>query len=249
MKTLLTPFKYGQIFVSDKDFYIGRTLIASGQYCDEEMDIFRQILTHDDNVIEVGANIGCLSVPISQLVGKIYAIEPQEFIFHMLCANMIVNNCRNLEPMNIAIGDTNGNVRLPILDYNAMNNFGGIEIKPGNMGKEVPLKTLDETFKNLTSLKLIKIDVEGMEREVLNGGQELIKQHRPFIYCENDREEIKSDLLNKLSSIGYTTYNHISHVFNIPNFKNREINIFDKNYICLNVLAIPQEKGLENIKF
>lgn len=243
---ILTEFKYGKIFVSDKDVYIGRTLMSSGQYCDEEVDIFKQILNLNDNVIEVGANIGSLSVPISQIIGdgKLFAIEPQQYIYNMLCANIAVNNRSNVQPMKMAIGEITSQVKLPIINYETVTNFGGIEINDTNTGESVIQQTLDDSFSELETLKLIKIDVEGMEIGVLNGGKNLINKHRPFIYCENDRSEKTKELFTILTDLKYNIYKHISHVFNKPNFKNNEVNPFGINYICINILAIPSENSI-----
>ena len=246
MSIILTDFKYGKIFVSDKDIFIGKALICSGQYCDEEVDIFKQILNPDDNVIEVGANIGSLSIPISQSIGKgvLYSIEPQQYIYNMLCANIAVNNANNINPIKIAVGDVLGNVNLSKVYYEKTTNFGGVEIVDGNDGESVGLVTLDEYFKDLVSLKLIKIDVEGMEINVLNGGKSLINKHRPFIYCENDRADKSKELMSIFKDLNYSVFEHISQVFNKQNFNECEINPFDGNYVCINVLAIPNELNI-----
>jgi FkbM family methyltransferase len=240
---LLTDFKYGKIFVSDKDFYIGKTIIASGQYCDDEVKLLSQILKPNDNVIEVGSNIGSIAIPIGLAIsdGVLYAIEPQQYIYNMLCANIAVNNLSNIKPIRYAVGSTSGNVNLPNIDYETVTNFGGVEILDTNDGDSVELIRLDDYFKNLTQLKLIKIDVEGMEIDVLNGAKELINKHRPFIYCENDRRDKSEELITIFKSLNYRVYEHISHVFDKVNFNNNINNPFDKDYICINILAIPNE--------
>jgi FkbM family methyltransferase len=247
MSIILTDFKYGKIFVSDKDIFIGKTLLVSGQYCDEEVDIFKQLLKPNDNVIEVGANIGSLAIPISQIIGTglLYCFEPQQYIYNMLCANIAVNNASNIRPIKCAIGDIEGKVTIPSVNYEELNNFGGIEINGYNVdGEDVDLITLDNHFKNLEQLKLIKIDVEGMEIDVLNGGKSLINKHRPFIYCENDRQDKSEELVSILKKLNYRIYEHISYVFNKKNYNNDDNNPFNKNYICINILAIPKELEL-----
>jgi FkbM family methyltransferase len=244
MGILLTEFKYGKIYISDKDVYIGKTLIHSGQYCDEEIDLLKTVLRKDDNVIEVGANIGCLSIPISQIIGDkgvLHAIEPQKYIFKMLCDNVSINNIKNITPKLAAIGDLDKDVNIPEINYESVDNFGGISIQENGSGEVVHQYTMDSLFDDLTSLRLIKIDVEGMEPKVVKGGLNLIKKHRPFIYCENDRPQNSYALLKLLTDCDYKVYKHISHVFNTPNFKGNSVNVFNKDYICTNVLAVPKE--------
>lgn len=247
MSIVLTDFKYGKIFISDKDVFIGKVLSYSGQYCDEEVELFRQILLPSDNVIEVGANIGSLSIPISQIIGDngtLYAIEPQQYIYNMLCANIAVNNLNNVKPRLAAIGATDKDVFLPKMNYELISNFGGVSIVDDNIGDGVHQHTLDDLFSDLTHLKLIKIDVEGMEPQVLNGGLNLIKTHRPFIYCENDRPENSLTIIKILSDLNYNVYEHVSHVYNKSNHKQTSINPFNKDYICINIIAIPSELNL-----
>lgn len=93
-------------------------------------------------------------------------------------------------------------------------------------------------------MKLIKIDVEGMEINVLNGGKSLINKHRPFIYCENDRADKSEELISVFKSLNYSVYEHISQVFNRTNFNGCDKNPFNKNYICINILAVPNELNL-----
>jgi len=249
----LTDFKYGKIFVSNKDFYIGKVLLESGQYCDEEIDIVKMILSPNDNIIEVGSNIGSLSIPMSQIIknGTLYCIEPQQYIYNILCANIAINNIVNIKPILSAIGDINSLIKMPIVNYEEISNFGGVSII-GNDNNGDVVKLLDTLFSDLKSVKLIKMDVEGLEAQVLLGGSNLIKRCRPFIYLENDRKENTNKILSILSDMGYKTYIHISSIFNKPNYKNNNINCFDKNYIAINALAIPNEInetfGLEILK-
>ena len=237
----LTDFKYGQIYVNDKDFYIGKCLLEYGEYCEEEAIIFNEILNTTDNVIEVGSNIGALSIPIAQAVpkGTLHAIEPQKVIYDMMVDSFKINNISNVKTYQLAIGDKIGDAYLPELDYERENNFGGISIIDN--GVKVKQTTLDSLI-SLHSLKLIKIDVEGMEAEVLNGAKSLISIHRPFIYCENDRLENTDKIFDFLTSMNYRIYTHNSFLFHVNNFKENNYNVFKKNIIALNILAVPNER-------
>ena len=55
---------------------------------------------------------------------------------------------------------------------------------------QAKVDTLDNSFANLPRLKLLKIDAEGMEVNVLKGGLELIKRTKPILYVENDMNHI-----------------------------------------------------------
>ena len=236
----LTDFKYGQIYVNDKDFYIGRCLIEYGEYCEEELDLCYLLLNADDNVIEVGSNIGSLTIPLSYKIydGVLYSFEPQKVIYDMLVDSLKENNISNIVTYNLAIGDKKCDAFVPILDYDKMNNFGGISLT--NHGIKVEQTTLDNII-NVDSLKLIKVDVEGMEFEVLKGASNLIRKHRPYIYFENDRVDKSRSLLEFVASMGYRIYSHNSNLYRPDNFKGNTTNIFKKNIIAKNALAVPEE--------
>ena len=238
---VLTDFKYGKIYVNDVDRYIGKCLLEYGEYCEEEIDICKQLLNDNDVVIEVGSNIGSLSIPIAKIIpkGRLYAIEPQKVIFDMLVDSFKINNISNVSFYNLAIGDKKCDVYLPDLDYDVFNNFGGISLTI--QGIETKQTTLDNLIE-IVSLKLIKIDVEGMETEVLKGASNLIIKHRPFIYCENDRKENTSKIFDFLISMNYRIYIHNSFLYHENNFKKNNYNVFEGNMIARNILAIPNER-------
>lgn len=251
MDILLTDFKYGTIIALKNDYFITNALLHTGQYCDEEVQLLCQILNEEDTVIEVGSNIGSLTIPIARAVrekGKVYAIEPQKRVCDILRANMNINSLIQVDVKNIAIGDREKIVKLPILDYESRSNFGGVEINENNKGENVAQSTLDIIFKEITSLKLLKIDAEGMEPEILAGGIELIKSHKPFVYCENDRPKNSQKIISTLVDLKYSVYSHISHVFNPDNIKGMTRNIFEKDYICENVLAVPNNLNFPHLK-
>ena len=77
-------FKYGKIIYNTRDRYIGRSLAAYGEYSQGEAELYKQLLRSGDTVIEVGANMGSLTVPLARFVGeagRVIAFEPQRLIF------------------------------------------------------------------------------------------------------------------------------------------------------------------------
>ena len=70
--------RYGWMLYSVKRIYVGKCLDLYGQYSEGEVKLMRTFLREGDTAIDVGANIGALTVPMSQMVGKngrVYAIE------------------------------------------------------------------------------------------------------------------------------------------------------------------------------
>src|SRR5258706_15667639 len=93
--------KYGWMLFSGP--YIGKCFDLYGQYSESEVSMMRAFLREGSTVIDVGANIGDLTIPLSRIVGKsgkVYAIESHAEAFNILCANLALNTVRNTKPIN-----------------------------------------------------------------------------------------------------------------------------------------------------
>jgi FkbM family methyltransferase len=72
-------------------------------------------------------------------------------------------------------------------------------------GVSVPIDTLDREMVSFAGRVVVKIDVEGFEAEVLEGGREFIREHKPFIICEIlGRAPRTADIAEQLKQVGYT---------------------------------------------
>ena len=216
----LVKGRYGYFLYNDNDIYVGRALRDYGEYSEFEIAFFRQVVRPGDGVVEVGANIGAHTVPLAQLVGstgRVVAIEAQRIVFQTLCANLALNSIVNVEAINAAAGSAPGSLLIPDFDYSREGNFGGISVNKFEQGRKGAVVTLDDVV-DLKRLKLIKIDVEGMEGEVLAGARKLIEAHKPFLYVENDRIEQSPALIRQLFDYGYRLWWHLPPLFNPQNF-------------------------------
>ena len=231
--------RYGHLVYNKNDIYIGRAIEKYGEFSEYEVELFRTICKSGDIVVEVGANIGTHTLALSQMVapqGRVYAYEPQRLIFQTLCANMAINSIENVECYQAAVSSEEGTITIPELEYDRENNFGGLNIENFKNGYKVPLICLDNALE-ISALKLLKIDVEGMEHNVITGARNLIKKHRPVLYVENDREEKSSALIELIWSLNYKAYWHLPPLFNPNNFAGDPENIYPGidsfNMLCL----------------
>jgi len=205
----LVKGRHGTFVASDNDIYIGRALIHYGEFSEIEWALLERYCRTGDTVVEVGANIGAHTVSLSKAVGpegRIVAIEPQPLIFQTLCANLALNCLLNVETWNVACGSGAGVLSVPALDYEAENNFGAVSLvahKGTPRSITVPVRPLDELLRDHARVDLVKIDVEGMERAVLEGAQAVITKFRPILYIENDRVPKSQALIEMLGEMGY----------------------------------------------
>jgi FkbM family methyltransferase len=212
-------------------FGVGIELLTNGVYCPQEIDLGLTLLglrrkAFGDGVVAIdcGANIGVHTIDWSRWMagwGRVIAIEAQERIFYALAGNIAINNCFNAQALFAAVGREDGQISIPSLNYNEPASFGSLEIKQlretEDIGQPIdyrpehmtPVRALRLDSLGLARVDLIKIDVEGMEVEVLQGGMEVIKAHKPILLVEfhkTDRVALMS-LLNDLQYIVYQTDN------------------------------------------
>jgi FkbM family methyltransferase len=172
------------------------------------IQVLEKHVREGDVALDVGAYIGTHTLVLSRLVGprgRVLAFEPQYKAYQELLVNLDLNDVRNVRAEMVALGSTNQRVTM-----NAArdDNEGGTAIGAG--GNRVEIRSLDSY--RLDKVSLIKIDVEGFEREVLEGARQTILRHQPVIVLEiqgGDRspEEIAKGnagrVLRLLAEYGY----------------------------------------------
>lgn len=236
------------MLVNTNDSYIGKSLLEYGEFSQGEVDLFEALVKPGMKVFDIGANIGALTVPLARMVGPqgmVFAYEPQRMCYYALCANVVLNNLTNVICLQNAVGKENGRIDVPELDFAKPSNFGGLELTkeyPEVQRKcSVKLVKLDETpFR----VDFIKIDVEGMEPDVLIGARELIKRDRPIIYMECDRGENMSLLVKLAKGANYDIYFHAPPLYSTKNYLNNPRNEFGP-IASINMLCWPQGVALD----
>ncbi|MFL5298000.1 MAG: FkbM family methyltransferase [Phenylobacterium sp.] len=237
--------RHGTMLAIAGDQYITRSLELYGEFSGAEWDVLEQIVKPGMTVVEVGANIGAHAIPLARrcFPGPLYLFEPQQRIFQVLCANLVLNGVRNAIAYPDAAGAEHGYVMLPPIDYAAAANFGGVSVQPYEEeagGLRVRVTPLDSLA--LSACHLLQVDVEGFEAEVLRGAARTIARFRPVLYVENDRREKQAELISLIASMGYRLYWHLPPLFRPENFNGCQENVFGE-IVSLNMLCLPQESG------
>ena len=189
-------------------------------------------------VVEVGANLGAHTVFLARHVtpsGTVVAFEPQRIIFQTLCANLALNSIRNVFCFQQAVGAKPGSLVVPPLDYTSETNFGSVALRQYRSGETVPVVTLDDL--NLAACHFLKVDVEGMEQDVLEGAKDLIARCKPVLYVENDIPHKAGALAHYIDSLSYKMYWHQPSYFNPHNFFGNPENVF-RGIVATNMVCI-----------
>lgn len=166
--------------------------------------------------IDIGANVGIFSLIASQAFEKVLSFEPNPDTFSMLENNININKIKNIKSYNLGLSDQNSIMKLYL---NPLNN-GGASLSKFSAKlheeysafswneAEVKVKTLDSVIeKEINSIDLMKIDIEGHELPALKGALGIIKLYKPLIFSEVSGDETKvKDILSLLpeSYIAYS---------------------------------------------
>jgi FkbM family methyltransferase len=201
-------------------------------------------------VIEAGANMGVHTIPMARALGArtLLALEPQPVIFQQLCANLALNGLMNVTALPYACGSATGAVRIETPDYLQPGNFGGASVgAPGRAAAReaiVQCVRLDDLVgDDAERVGLIKIDVEGMELEVLRGARGILERWRPVLYVENDRVECSAELIAWLMERRYRLWWHLPPLFHAENLRGIEEDLYPG--VCsFNMLCLPRESSM-----
>lgn len=223
---------YGRFIVNRHCAYQAEHLIKTGApHIEGELKKILSViatLPAESVVVDAGANIGLVSVPIAQAIknknGRVYAFEVQRMLFYALCGTTALNDLNNLHVFNRGIGAKNEMLKVPQLNYSQPQDFGLLSLVEQDhiSGYEtVEVIAIDDL--QLPRLDFLKIDVEGMEIEVLKGARKMIEQFRPWCWIEYWK--VDKDLLKEqFKDLGYKLF------------------VMDK----LNLLCAPEDRVLQS---
>jgi FkbM family methyltransferase len=164
-----------------------RLLCSSLLEKEPDLRVVRYLVKPGDTVIDIGANVGVYSKILSELVGPdghVYSIEPFPPTFEILCYNVRKLHLDNVEPINVAISDSQATVTMAI-PYNSSgaethyrasivtNHAETSKIEATN----VQATTIDSRFLSISeTISFIKCDVEGHEPACIKGAAKFLAQ-------------------------------------------------------------------------
>lgn len=172
-----------------------------------DLSLFRDYCRPGETVVDVGANIGEVSIVLSQGVGdsgRVIAFEPHPRIFTFLTGNLALNKCTNVTPKNLALGSEPGIVRMSDDkrdDMNRVTASGAIEVACSTLDVELPDGPI----------AFLKVDVEGFELSVLKGARDVLRR-AACVNCELIDEHCRrnghgmGDVIALLRESGFQTF-------------------------------------------
>jgi FkbM family methyltransferase len=209
----------GGYIVQDDGFfvYVPRELDANG------LDVLTRAIAHEPViarhcpaggvVFDIGAHLGSWTVPMAQAVGEtgqVHAFEPVPFLNAALRKTVLANGLRQVVLDDRGLGSTTGNAAFTVADGGGgegNQGMSGLGERPDGTVIEIQVTTLD-TFAEegkLDRLDFLKIDVEGLEADILAGATKTLKRFHPTIVFEtgNENREQRLAIRDTLCPLNY----------------------------------------------
>lgn len=180
-------------------FYYLQKLLGSAE---QELANLHRMVPRGTVAIDIGANQGMYTYPLSRIAARVEAFEPLPF-----CADFLEKSRANLTVHRVALSDHTGSMTLHVplvrgIRYSGLSTFRPIH-GPQEL-VEVPVRTLDSFV--FTGVGFIKIDVEGHEHPVLRGAEETLRREHPNILIEIEQRhhaDPMEHVFHAIESLGY----------------------------------------------
>ena len=203
VKVLLRGRTYSLTFAAAED-HILRTVRETGAFYESLLlAALKPFLSSSDLVLDVGANVGNHSVYFAgESDCSVLAFEPVAEAFTCLLANIDTNGLEfKIHPRNFALGAKAGRADIGTIDP---ENLGATRLEPDQAEGAVVVRTVDSLPEvQSDTVRLIKIDVEGMELSVLKGALRTVERDRPILVIECQADIDFDSIESFLSPMGY----------------------------------------------
>jgi FkbM family methyltransferase len=203
----------------------------------EEMSFVLHFLQKEDLFVDVGANVGCFTLLASGIKNaNTIAIEPLPKTFAYLRSNLIINDLdEKVEAFNIGLGNKKGLLRFT--QNISQNNHVANENDTDTISIEV--NTLDDILRDKHPI-LLKIDVEGFEKAVIDGATQTLKKE--------SLQVIIIELVGLGASYGFDE-REIHAIISSHGFLKYEYNPFNRKLIETKNLGYHNTIYIRNINF
>lgn len=201
-------------------YVFARIVIFKLRWDKKEKDFFHFLKLFPDGglILDLGANIGVTSYHLSKRFPKstIFSFEPLTLNMDTLKRVKKRFNLNNIKEFQVAVGDKPGFLEMvmPVINNVPMHGLSHViheDNKEFNEGMKyqvpvVSLDSFDEIKQPGKRITAMKIDVENFEYFVLKGGERIIAENQPVIYCELWENENRKKCIDFLNNLKYSAF-------------------------------------------
>ncbi len=188
-------------------------LLEQEDWFENEIEFVRSYITPDMNALDIGANHGVYALNIANLLrdGHIWAFEPTQAPFRRLSQSVAINGFDHKVTLVLA-GLSNHKEKAQI--YTSLNSeLNSLYGDKAGASESVDLTTLDdyrEIIGKTTAISFVKMDAEGEELKILEGGRGFFSEQSPLVMFElKHGQDINHGLMEAFERLGYGIYRHV----------------------------------------
>jgi FkbM family methyltransferase len=214
---------YGPLRLPDwGDDLVVRALRTHGEWSLAEQILVAPMIQSKDSLWDVGGFLGTFGIGVAQLAvtppARIVTFEPNPELLPFLNANLGRNAPCAHRTAAVAVAGTAGNLRRRADSEKC--NSGAIAYEPGGEQDDcVAARSLEDLRGEFGDYDVLKLDIEGMENEVIRGDIEYIMEHRPVIWAECTESANSILMLEALCWLKYEPLYVAFPAFRKQNFK------------------------------
>lgn len=201
---------WGDTIYADPSEAIGRSIHDTGLYDLSLTETVCLLLKDGDTVLDIGANIGYVSLLMSRLIGKsgsVFAFEPNPAILPVLESNIHLAKCANITCFAKAVSDTDEMLFIHYPDgYVRNKGLAEVSNNPDGATTSIEAVRLDDFLPEDFHCKLMKVDVEGHEANVFKGAFRLFDRGAIDFILFEENGTIPSFAMKILEEGGYTIF-------------------------------------------
>ena len=195
---------------------------------EDEIKFIRKIIHSGNHVIDIGANYGVYTLSIAKLIGstgKVYSFEPAKKTAETLLKSIEINGLKNIVVEKKGLSKEIGVATLSLNDNSELNSLvkNIVSIGPSEL---VEITTLDECMKlfNWDKIDFIKIDAEGEEENIIQGGLDFFKIKSPLVMFEiKAGDQVNLNLVRQFELLGYRVFKLIPGLDILAPWRSNEI--------------------------
>jgi FkbM family methyltransferase len=194
-----------------KDSAVGACLRDHGEFARPELDFLLACAkAATGTLVDVGAHIGSLCLPFAAArpSWRVIAVEAHPELAQLVHGSAERNGLSNVQTLAVAAGEAPGLAEFPAVGLGSSGNFGtlGFRSDPSLPRRPVGVRPLDDIAPDDT--RLVKVDVEGFEPQVLRGGRRVLRELRPVWLIETHRKDLqeRQEVAALLHAEGYRLF-------------------------------------------
>lgn len=221
-------------------------LQEQGDWFEDELRFLRRLMRPGDQMIDVGANYGVYALSLARTVGpkgQVWAFEPASGTARILADSVAANGLTQLVLDQRALSSGSGTARLGVNANSELNAIVRADV-PSAQSEVVTLTTLDACMNQYgwRDIRVVKIDAEGEESRILEGGAKFFQTLSPLVLYEVKAGDTwHLDLRERFKRMGYRSYRLVPGLKLIVPFGDDE----DPDVYLLNLFACKHDRAAE----